>query len=275
MGLDVYLYDRSQMDQEERRTKAYRDSGLVDENDDYTPAAVAMSDAERRAKLDELDAAYPYSFATDVPSEKHPTHHCNRRYLRSSYNGGGFNRAVPEMTGDPHATFYDVFEEVIGSGDEYEYRLEPKHIPALERAAAKAKRIAEQIRDGDSLRAVEVTSMMDVGLGRSQLWSKPPTADEVLAWYREATESATRDPNWNAYTTAKGTIFHPGLTVLGVAVGRDVLGSPAAILVYRDGPNEGDAVDHYAATAEIAAEFAEEAIMLIQRDGYAEIHWSA
>ena len=49
----------------------------------------------------------------------------------------------------------------------------------------------------------------------------------------------------------------------------DTLGSPCALFVYRS-----TEVQHYIETAKITAEFCEEAIALIERDGSVYMIWS-
>ena len=84
----------------------------------------------------------------DVVSEKYPEHLFNRRYLRSSYNGGGYNRAVPDFLADPdrpaaYGSLDWIFEPVRVEPDEYETELTEALIPALEQAKARAIEAAE------------------------------------------------------------------------------------------------------------------------------------
>ena len=99
MGLDVYLYTREQHEQDERydalSERAYADGVTVE---------------QRKAILAE---GPDWTRREDVPSERYPNHLFNRRYLRSSYNDGGFNRAVPEILGDESAGIYGIFEGVL------------------------------------------------------------------------------------------------------------------------------------------------------------------
>lgn len=62
-----------------------------------------------------------------------------------------------------------------------------------------------------------------------------------------------------------------GLTILAAVPGRRTFNVPAVHLVYRMEP---DGRDHYVATAEITAEFCDEALDLIRRDGSAVMSWS-
>src|ERR1700759_2932071 len=89
MGLDVYLYPALDAAQNDASAKA---EDAFYSRPDYDQLTKEERDAAR--------AAYPpYAYARDVPSGLYPDHLCNRRYLRSSYNNGGFNHAVPEMIG--------------------------------------------------------------------------------------------------------------------------------------------------------------------------------
>src|SRR5690349_4187817 len=46
-------------------------------------------------------------------SQKYPEHYCERTYLRSSYNGSGFDRVVGNLI---DKDFYYIFGEKISSG---------------------------------------------------------------------------------------------------------------------------------------------------------------
>src|SRR5687767_13432195 len=92
MGLDVYLYNAADGAANELYDKAW--------NDFYErPDLDQLSEQDRKAIEKELPQ---YVSHTDVSSERYPDHLFNRRYLRSSYNDGGFNSAVPQFVGENH-----------------------------------------------------------------------------------------------------------------------------------------------------------------------------
>lgn len=257
MGLDVYLYERAHEEANNAHSKAW-DEWYERFQD------VAEADAEKVA----AKAAIPsYESAADVPSERYPQHLFNRRYLRSSYNGGGFNRAVPDFLADQDVTLNWIFEPVMGSSEEYSFEMSEASIPALEEAKKRALSIADRLRTCDPLRTMDATAM--IGLA-DHLWSDLPNDDQALAWYREEQARPATPSGEGWYSSAKGTVFgfDKGQEILALTVGRDILGRPCALAVYR-----GDA-SSYIESAEITAEFCDEAVMLIRRDGGVFMHWS-
>lgn len=260
MGLDVYLYTKAQ---EEANAVHEKASDAYYEREDWP------SEAEKEKAREALP---PYEFVTSVPSQQHPDHLFNRRYLRSSYNGSGFERAVPEMVGQDHGLYW-IFEPVKFA-DQYEVELTEASISALEEAKARALQVAQEIRECDPLRTTSVTAHLG---HREHMWQTPPSEEQALAWYREEqVKNAGRSDLFGGgggYSNAKGSIlgFAEGLEILGVTIGQNILGMPSAILVFRMG-REG--LDSYVQSAEITAEFCDEAIALIRQDGSCSMHWS-
>ncbi|WP_433233936.1 hypothetical protein [Actinomadura nitritigenes] len=256
MGLDVYLYTRQQAEANGRYEEAVN---AFYEREDWP--------SEER---DKARAALPaYESRTNVPSEKHPDHLFNRRYLRSSYNGSGFDAAVPEMVGADHGLYW-IFEPVR-LDDDYEIELTEADIPGLETAKARALTVADELRACDPLRTCEASAFFG---SQEHMWSDLPTEEQVLAWYREERErNSERDDFDGGYSNAKGMVFgfKKGMEVLAATVGKNIIGQPAAILVFRLGD---EAKQSYVASAEITAEFCDEAIALIRKDGSCSMHWS-
>jgi hypothetical protein len=314
VGLDISLYTKAEREQSDRHHAEW--SALWDRKE-AGEITEGQFDEERKTITG-------YARCADVPSEKHPDHLFNRRYLRSSYNGSGFNRAIPDFLEAEDATLEGIFAPVweadstplviatvieeseetalavpdetpdddqaeeVDEEDE-DRRGEPggwidqRHIGALGTAKQRALTIAERLRTCDPLRVEAIHGPI---LGdRDHLWSQLPTDDEVLAWFRseQAKREAMKaereaagkslDDGWltGGYSNAKGTVFGftEGMDVLAVTVGRDVIGRPAPMIVYRS-----KAVDSYIESAEIVAEFCDEAIGLIQQDGTAYVSWS-
>lgn len=259
MGLDIYLYTKAQAEANDAYEKA---SDAHYEREDWP------SDEERERAHEALPKC---ELATDVLSEKYPDHLFNRRYLRSSYNGSGFERAVPEMVGQDHGLYW-IFEPVK-LADQYDVELTEASLPALEQAKARALQVAQEIRDCDPLRTTSVTAHFG---HREHMWHEPPSEEQALAWYREEkAKNADRDNPFGGegYSNAKGGVFGfaEGMEVLGATIGQNILGMPSAILIFRMG-REG--LDSYIQSAEITAEFCDEAITLIRRDGGCSMHWS-
>lgn len=259
MGLDVYLYTREQREQNERYDalceRAYAD-GVTD---------------ERRKEI--LAEGPGWVRIDDIPSERYPDHYFNRRYLRSSYNDVGFNRAVPEMIGDPTANFEGIFTGVFVNQDFDGGTVREEHIEPLRAAKGKALDVAARIRSAE----LPLRIMTAYGLQGSadHLWSEPPTPDEVLEWARGELAKGVRDYQpGDGYSNAKGLVFPAGTEIVAVTTcrGRGLFHAQAeAAIVFRQGD---EARESYAQSAEIIAEFCDEAIALIERDGSAYVSWS-
>lgn len=154
MGLDVYLVTK------------------VDEAQDDVHDAAWNALWERKEKGELTDEQYeeerkklpPASnrFEDKHPSTVYPDHLFNRRYLRSSYNSGGFNHAVPEYLGEPGTDLHWIFEPVRGGTDEYSFELTAASVSALEEAKSRALDVAKRLKEvtlplamyGPSLRTV-------------------------------------------------------------------------------------------------------------------------
>jgi hypothetical protein len=257
MGLDVYLIEKEKELRDKEREDAWealwarKESGEIDE-DEYKRLNAELPGYE----------SHPY-----VPSEKYGLEKLfNRRYLRSSYNDGGFNRAVPEIIGEPDHDLYWVFEDLV-SNDEYTIKLTPESIPGLRNAKNRALALAEGLRTAELPLRVHTFPAYNSFAGQDRTDS-----DQALAWYREQLKRETSFGG--GWSNKQGTFFGPpgdGIEVLALVCGTDVLGTPCLHAIAQ--PQE--AVEHYAESAEITSEFCDEAIMLVERDGEAYIHWSS
>lgn len=260
MGLDIYLYtaiDAAQNDAHDKASTAFY------ERPDYD----SLGEDERKAIRDALPPYVPHA---DVRSHSHPGHLFNRRYLRSSYNGGGFNHAVPQLLASsgekeyPHerGSLYWIFEPMGREWDGDEGELTHDDIDKLLLCKGRAEEIVGLLAESDRLRVTSVSP---------NIFSARPTStdDDALKMYRN--ELPLRDPEtWYS----KGTdlnVFGNGMTLLAAVPGKGTFGEPAVHLIYRPA-DEG--IDSYIQSAEIVVEFCDEAIALIQRDGGARISWS-
>ncbi|HEX5522706.1 MAG TPA: hypothetical protein VFX53_04610 [Pedococcus sp.] len=260
MGLDIYLVPQADKVANDAYEAAH--SALY-ERPDYDTMSKEERDAARAALP-------PYVPHQSVPSANYAGPHLfNRRYLRSSYNGAGFNRAVPMMTNTGHDLYW-IFEPVRGCSEEYDFELTGASIPALYEARERAQVVAQEIRDCDQLLVDSCTPTFP----RSK--EKLPSEDEVLAWF--CAERVKHDANADefsheSYHTAGGLVLGltTGTEVLAITLGMNALEWPVAMFVYRPDP---DAVQTYVESAMITAEFCDEAIMLIQRDGSVFMEWS-
>lgn len=304
MGLDIYLVSREHQAAENAHEKAYNEAyaRFYDEDGTLREGCTEEQWDEARRAL----PPYPTSPDEKTPSTAYPEHYCNRRYLRSSYNEGGFNRAVPDMTGTNHDLYW-IFDPVIGDdNDEYEWVLNDELISALEQCKERALQVAGELRDCDGLRTTTVNSMLG---SAEHMWHELPTEEQALAWYREEKDKVDQRPaqwlakhpgeelpDWvtedHGYSNAKGEIygFESGLEVLGAVLGANPLAKfsaalgtntmghqlgalPIPILIYRLN-KETEGFKYYVEEAEIAAELCDEAIALIKADGKCYLHWS-
>jgi hypothetical protein len=264
MGLDVYLIPKKTEEEGNAREAAWeqlwerKESGEIDEE-------------EYKRLSEELPKFEPYP---DVPSEKYPDHLFNRRYLRSSYNGGGFNNAVPELIGEEGKSLYWVFEGLV-SDDLYSIHLNQESIDALRAARGRALHLAASLNSQTHALRVETLSPQN-------LFKEEPeqtTSDQALAWYREQCEKFEKESPFGGWWSNAGGHFYgkvgeedAGMKIYAAVNGVDTFGKPAIHIVYE---LPAETTEHYAHGAEIVAEFCDEAISLIEADGEAYIHWSA
>lgn len=80
-------------------------------------------------------------------SDKHPEHYCNKGYLRSSYNSGGFNSVVGSMIGkDLYYIFDPIENEYNEENEDSSWYVEyPKE--HLEEALKRAKEVIYEIKN--------------------------------------------------------------------------------------------------------------------------------
>lgn len=260
MGLDIYLRTSNYAAASDARDQAWNevyDSGRWNE----------MNEQEK----DAWRAANPWPESGETASEQYPDHLFNRRYLRSSYNGGGFNHAVPSLLGSPtdetypnqRGSLYWIFEPMGREWDGDEGTLTADDVDKLRESKARALQVADELRKSDRLRVMTASPNM---------FSEPPTTtdDEALAKYREAVAAGRIRPDgW--WSNAEMDVFGEGLTVLAAIPGKATFGIPGVHLIYRQA-DEG--FESYIQSAEIVAEFCDEALGLIERDGSCSMSWS-
>jgi len=263
MGLDVYLYTK---DQEEHNRLHSKEEADFYGGEDW-PLYDSKTDEE---KADfKANRKYPnYVCGTDVPSVKHGSDKlCNRRYLRSSYNGGGFDSAVPNMTGNPEFGFDWIFDPVKAYGD-YLIPLDKDAVEPLHKARKKAVQVVEALKAVE--KPVGVLSVSQNALSGSPTARKPDALDFHKAQMAKIPDMGS----WGTggWSSGGGDFFGvDGLRVLSAVPGVDILGLPAVHLVYA---LPEDAAHSYIETAEIVVEFIDEALELIKKDGVCFLHWS-
>jgi hypothetical protein len=226
------------------------------------------------AEYDELcKTVTPWPGHEDVPSEKYPKHLMNRRYLRSSYNDGGFNRRVPDLIGDEQADLYGIFKplhDVIGDPDGADPVLTDAHISLLEQCRTRAASVAERLHGSDRLAVMKVSPNQF-----SREWLNIDS-DKALSLYRDAVRSERIRSNEGWWSNRDMKVFGEGVTILAAVAGVEKRFFsddpwPAVHLIYRL-TDEG--FESYVQSAEIVVEFIDEAISLIRRDGSCSMRWS-
>ena len=255
MGLDIYLYTRQAHEQNERHNQEWetlwqqREAGEISET-----------------RYDELRKSITeYAYAEDVPSAAHPEHLFNRRYLRSSYNGAGFNRAVPGLIGDGHDLYW-IFAPMEREWDGDEGVLTADDIPKLRECKARAEQVAAEIRASDGLRVMSLSPNQFAGTDFLKV-----DEDAAIAMVREKA-AAPKTPFGSGWWSSLNFDWFGGdLEVVATVWGGAVLGGPALHVVYK-GSDEGR--ESYVQSAEIVAEFCDEAVALIERDQSAFMVWS-
>jgi len=262
MGLDIYLYTAADAAQNDAH---YAASEAFYGRDDYD----SIPEDEKKAIR---EAMPPYSPHVAVPSERYPDHLFNRRYLRSSYNGGGFNHAVPEMLGtsgekeypNGRGSLYWIFEPMGREWDGDEGQLTHDDIGKLMLCRGRAQDVADELKKADRLRVLTVSPNIFMG---------PPTTtgDQALALYRNRPKSTFDNDGDGWWSNRDMDVYGKGVTILAAVPGRATLGEPGVHLIYRAAD---EAFDSYVQSAEIVVEFCDEAIALVQRDGGARISWS-
>lgn len=259
MGLDIYLSSAADAEADRLHYSAY--------DDDNT-----MSDEERKIWL----AEHPSSPLQDTPSHQYPDHLFKRDYLRSSYNDSGFNHAVPEMLGssssgmypNERGSLYWIFEPTgrnwHNGGDEAPFTSDD--VPKLLECKQRALDVAQELRNSDNLRVMAISP--NIFSGPSAI-----TEDEALQMYREHViqrGGEPKDGDWYSQGPSLN-VFGGGLKVLAAIPGMGTFKEPSVHLIYRA---SNEAFDSYIQSAEITAEFCDEAISLIERDGSCKISWS-
>lgn len=195
----------------------------------------------------------------NAKSQKYPEHYCERTYLRSSYNDGGFNSVVGNLIGKD---FYSIFGSSISEG----LADPPRESDDDDGGVATETLTREQVRvelAAALVRAREVTAELR-GVKRplramsetpTLLANRAPSVDKARA-IEIVNENLARNSGDGAYSNRDGVFFlTEPLKVLAVIRGES-FGQPALHCVY-----EID-LTWYIQAAEICEEFIEYALTL-------------
>lgn len=264
MGLDVSLYERKQAEQSDKHWAewealfARKEAGeLTDEEWDVQRKLITPdSDRTRDA---------------EVKSDTNPEHMFTRRYLRSSYNSGGFNSVAENFGGHD---LYWIFEPLQMDFEDVDGWLREDDIEGLRLCRERALQVADEIANWDRIMVAEFHGPI---LGdAAHLWDKLPTKEQVLEWGREELTKEKNDLfGSGGYSTAKGSVFSDGFELLAITLGEDRYAfGRAPVTAYGIYKSNDENTAFYEEAARITAEFCEEAIALIQRDGSVQMSWS-
>lgn len=246
MGLDIYLDDLADpkphfVDHD----VLCKDLGIPSHYKDRTDEANEQLRAEQAKRQAEIDR--------DFASRVHPEHTTsNRRYLRSSYNGGGFDAVVKNLVGRDLAYIFEPPED---------YEWEP-----TKEDLALARKRAEEVRDALTTTIdlrVSTESATSLFAGQSLV-----TEERVLGIVRD--ELARERPHFigGSYSNSKGAFYlDKPLEVIALVPGVDVFGKPAIHVVCR--PDE-DNSKYYRDMADVVIEFIDEALAMERP----QISWS-
>lgn len=202
--------------------------------------------------------SYP-DLAGEQKSDKYPEHMCNKSYLRSSYNEGGFNSVVGKLIGKD---LYHIFgldwggiEDAPGYVPWNEETEEGGHwIPTPEHLVKCKERAEEVVAELAAierpLATMHVTSYPE---------ADPLTAEQAieLTYKKLAERKAAIEKDgdkakfWGgSYSSREGFFcLDDPLAIIAIVTGKDVLGSPCVHVVH---DNKG--FDHYTQMAEIVVE---------------------
>lgn len=272
MGLDIYIRRYEDRADAKAREDAYeKESEAIYgelKGDDKRDERIARHAALRaRLGLSEYGGAY-----TDLaaPSAKYPEHMCNLGYFRSSYNGGGFDRVIPNLLGDEFAGFYYLFDRA--DADEYEFQ--PAWAAVRERAvkmlAAYDARIAAD--GGGLLRCFHVGNRFATDLPRTEAEAIAILRDEFAAYAKRPAADKTGGFDFSSYSNAKGEFYLKGITILAAIPGIGILKEPGTFLVYRQTVEE----DWYRQAIEIVIEAADNILaMAPEEQAKVWVAWSS
>jgi hypothetical protein len=249
MGLDVYTYTKEQHEQQEAFDTKWGDS--------YPEKGTPEHDTWKK-DWESVPSA------TDVKSVLYPDNINNRRYLRSSYNSGGFNTYEPHLTRNEHHNYYWVFSPVT-SGDDYVIKC--TDLGLLQKCRERAFEIVGALEEAKSRPTFNVMTESPTPLGNLT----DVDAQQALEIFDAEAQRNEESPWGGGYSNRSGTFWPDAEPIQLVAAinGKDVLGLPALHLIYRT-----DFPTSYLESAYVLVEFIEELITLVKADGVAYMHWS-
>ena len=204
----------------------------------------------------------------------------NSTYLRSSYNGAGFDRVVPQLTGDETLTFQDIFFEALDNcfspmtkpevyeidnddGDDGRTFWRKENIPHLEMASDRAWDAFYKIKAADRFAQETLLLAHD-----NDSYERLDEDRATVTYLKEKNENKTGEPR---YRKGYNHFYHDGLTIVSIL--QTMWASrPTITIVYQVSE---EWVIGYMEAAKAAAKFAQRAIDIIKKEGEVEFVWSA
>lgn len=178
-----------------------------------------------------------------LPSAKYPGHMFKIGYLRSSYNSGGFNSVVHNLT---DMSLYEVFNP----GDEYYVR------PDWFKAQSQAETLLYRLVNAQPYRATTV----------SFFGNPSHDAKQALEEFLKTKENQ-KDHVFRNFSNSTGHFYFDPLEVEAIIPGVDALNSPCVHLIYKA------ANEWYIQAAEIVLEMIEWVLAQPDQEKYV-LHWS-
>lgn len=200
----------------------------------------------------------------EEPSNKYPDHLCNKGYLRSSYNPGGFNHYVGNLIGKE---LYWVFGDIL---NEDEYELHP-NLVQLAAARNRAQQIVSELRQALPLSVVTIAADRSGRSGQPRSEREAQSLEIYREEVRQHNEAFDKHPEAKSYdySNAHGHFwFTEPLEVLAAIPGIDILGQPAVHLITK---SDDENHEFYVQMADIVVEFLDRAIACDDPI----IHWSS
>jgi len=266
MGLDVYTYTRAEQEAHDAFAARWNEDSDEGNDNPYGKPYGEWTEDEKKAEWAEREAL---PGPTSTPSQKYPDNINSRRYLRSSYNAGGFNSFVPEVTHNDSFDYYGIFSP-LGDLNDYLIKVDdPAKVKecrdrAVTCAAALEKLRGEHVYRADPQRAISL---------RPQDTDGPMNQEQALRYFHTMRmEHAEKADNsgWDAFGTAQGDFWlGDPLEVVALIPGVDFMGTPCVHAIHRFKMHES-----YIDSAHVLVEFCDELLDLIAQDGHAYLHWS-
>lgn len=258
MGLDVYIYryedyeSTTQLEAEyERRSDLVWEQVKDSSDDEKTVAREENVSIATELGLGEYGEDFERKAKLEIDSVKYPDHYFKIGYFRSSYNSGGFNRVVSNMTDG------GCLDKVFDANGEYV--IKPDWSQAKDKAVKLLGKLNTAIEENGSYRVIDIATYP---------WAdKIDSSEAALKVFLEQKKlHSNEDDMFGSYSSRKGDFFLEGITIVAMIPGKQY-GTDYMFCVY-----ESD-LSWYVQALEIVIESID--YVLNQDDtGKYYLHWS-